>query len=115
MNFMLFRVLSVLLLTSVLAYHEPINPAKYPALVPAVCIGDSITQYFGTCPGFPYQDPVEKLLGEHWRSGIFRGGRTLLRQGNSHYCKEIALADTQNFRPGVIIILLDTNYTLLQN
>ena len=99
-------------------FTQPIDPAKYSALVRVACIGNSIT--FGSgIPDRPrdsYPSQLGRMLGDQWVVRNFGvGGRTMLKRGDYPYWKENAWVEAKAFLPDVVIIKLGTNDTKPQN
>ena len=79
-------------------------------------MGDSITAGAGAEPGKAYPIQLQAMLGDKWQVKNFGvGGRTLLKKGDLPYWKEQALTDAQAFNPDVVVIMLGTNDTKVQN
>jgi len=103
-------------LVALAAPSAPIDPAHYTAPVRVACVGDSITAGGGTGAGKAYPSQLQTLLGDKWQVKNFGvGGRTLLKKGDLPYWKEQALTDAQAFNPDVVVIMLGTNDTKVQN
>jgi lysophospholipase L1-like esterase len=112
----LAALLTLVQLRAFAAPMDPIDPAKYPAPVKVACVGDSITQGAGAPPNMAYPLQLQGLLGAQWQVKNFGvGGRTLLKKGDHPYWIEKAYKDAQDFQPDVVIIMLGTNDTKVQN
>lgn len=84
--------------------------------IKVACIGNSITQGFGTNDPRSYPQQLGLLLGNHYLVKNFGvGGRTLLRKGDFPYWKETSFLDAQDFDPDILIISLGTNDSKPQN
>lgn len=80
------------------------------------CIGNSITQGFGTNDSRSYPQQLGLLLGNHYIVKNFGvGGRTLLKKGDFPYWNEASFLDAQDFNPDILIISLGTNDSKPQN
>lgn len=92
----------------------PIETAKYTEPVKVACVGDSITQGAGS--GIPYPKQLQTLLGEKWNVGNFGvSGRTLMDKGDFPYMSEKTYQSALAMKPDVVIIMLGTNDTKVQN
>jgi lysophospholipase L1-like esterase len=82
------------------------------AQVKVACVGDSITEGFGTANPVvdSYPARLQRLLGTNYMVRNYGvSGRTLLRQGDVPYWREATFTNSQNFGPDVVIIQLGTN------
>src|SRR5688500_19400804 len=82
------------------------------AQVKVACVGDSITEGSGLSnPAVEsYPARLQRLLGTNYMVRNFGvSGRTLLRQGDLPYWREVAFTNSQNFGPDIVIIQLRTN------
>ncbi|MGE5498754.1 MAG: GDSL-type esterase/lipase family protein [Syntrophothermus sp.] len=87
-----------------------------PQKIRVACIGNSITQGFGTSDPRSYPQQLGALLGSHYdvrNYGV--GGRTLLKKGDFPYWNEPAFLEAQDFDPHIVIIKLGTNDSKPQN
>ncbi|HBF34147.1 TPA: hypothetical protein DDW35_06250 [Candidatus Sumerlaeota bacterium] len=108
-------VLALALAGDVLA-QTPLFPKDFPEPIRVACVGDSITQGSGTSSGKSYPEQLQQLLGADWEVGNFGvSGRTLLRNGDFPYWKELAFRNAQAFQPNAVIIMLGTNDTKPKN
>jgi sialate O-acetylesterase len=99
------------------AFPQPgqAQPAPTPPIRVA-CVGDSITAGSGSTFGQSYPAKLGEMLGAGWDVKNFGvSGRTLLRQGDNPYWKEVAFANAKKFNPNIVIILLGTNDVKEQN
>jgi lysophospholipase L1-like esterase len=98
------------------AAPEPAQISHAGAPIRVACVGDSITQGVGTERGKSYPNQLQELLGAGWKVANFGvSGRTLLRNGDYPYWKELALRNALEFQPNVVVIMLGTNDTKPQN
>lgn len=93
-------------------------PAETTEVVKVACVGDSITQGYGTAnrpvDAYPFQ--LQRMLGGNWKVGNFGvSGRTLLNSGDHPYQTKGMLAEALAFNPGVVVIMLGTNDTKPHN
>jgi lysophospholipase L1-like esterase len=97
----------IALAVSTAAQNSPIRVA---------CVGNSITQGYGTSDSRSYPQQLGALLGSKYTVRNFGvGGRTLLKKGDFPYWNEPAFIDAQGFDPQILIISLGTNDSKSQN
>ncbi len=111
---------------SVYAWLATINMGAPPKVdsdmerhpVRIACIGDSITQGAGVENPKENAYPVQlaKALEENYHVRNFGvSGTTLMKRGDFPYWKTAAFRKALNFQPKIVIIMLGTNDTKLQN
>ena len=95
-----------------------IREADYTETIRVACVGDSITYgaKLQNREKNSYPAQLGELLGERWDVRNFGvTGATLLKKGDMPYWKEPAFYFAQKFEPHVVILMLGTNDTKLQN
>lgn len=108
--FRILKLISLLLLISAAAVMSQTQKIR------VACIGNSITQGFGTSDPRSYPQQLGVLLGSHYDVRNFGvGGRTLLKKGDFPYWNEPAFLEAQDFDPHIVIIKLGTNDSKPQN
>jgi len=99
------------------AQDIPGNPPNPPPPIRIACVGDSITQGFGTSSSFnAYPMQLQRMLGDGYKVGNFgNSGKTLLKNGDDSYWKTGSLRDALGFKADIVTIMLGTNDTKPQN
>lgn len=87
-------------------------------VIKVACVGDSITE--GANLDNPatnaYPIVLGRLLGTNYQTRNFGvSGRTLLRNGDYPYWKEVAFRNATNYAPNIVTIKLGTNDSKPQN
>ena len=83
-----------------------------------LCFGDSITEGIGACPmdtmSFPAQ--LQRMLGERYTVlNMGASGMTLQKEGDYPYYKDLRYEQSFSCRPDIVIIMIGTNDSKLQN
>lgn len=83
-----------------------------------LCFGDSITEGIGACPmdSMSYPAQLQRMLGKGYRvlnMGV--SGITLQKEGDYPYCKDLRYEQSFSCRPDVVILMIGTNDSKVQN
>lgn len=94
--------------------NAPIDVAAYKQPVKLACVGDSITNGFGTRRSWP--DQIGAMLGDRWLVKNFGvNGATLMNSGDKPYQTLGAFTSAIGFAPDVVVVMLGTNDTKPHN
>lgn len=107
-------VLAVIVFVVVLAAKN----SKKEHIVRVACVGDSITYGYGIEPraGRDYPSQLQALLGEGYEVRNFGlSGRTVSGGGDKPYFIEKTFHQSQSYNPNIVIMMLGTNDTKVQN
>jgi len=111
---------AIVVLTSAVAARAQdtliVDVEKYTAPIRVACVGDSITEGFGAGRGNAWPIQLGKVLGPKWDVKNFGvSGTTLMNSGDSPFQKQGKFQGAKSFNPNVVVIMLGTNDTKLQN
>jgi acyl-CoA thioesterase I len=80
------------------------------------CVGDSITLGGGEDRSDNYPSTLQRLLGDGYHVRNFGvNGATAGRETDQPYAQESAFGRAKDFKPNIVVILLGTNDTKIQN
>jgi acyl-CoA thioesterase I len=80
------------------------------------CVGDSITLGGGEDRSDNYPNTLQRLLGDGYHVRNFGvNGATAGRETDQPYAQESAFGRAKEFKPNVVVVLLGTNDTKIQN
>lgn len=90
----------------------PVHAAEVSAPIRIACVGDSITYgYTSSNPSFhSYPSQLKNLLGEGYEVGNFGvSGYTLMKSGDRPYWSAPQYAQSRQFEPDIVLLMLGTN------
>jgi len=80
------------------------------------CVGDSLTLGGGEDRSDNYPSALQRLLGDGYHVRNFGvNGATAGRETDQPYVREAAFGRAKDFKPNIVVILLGTNDTKIQN
>lgn len=119
LSFPVFWIFFLCILFNGCHFKTPyVDPEKYDRTIRVACIGDSITWGDGIEDReiYCYPNVLNNLLGQRFEVKNFGvSGATLLKHGNFPYWNTEAFTQAQEYNPDVVIIMLGTNDSKLQN